>query len=352
MELTGPELRQLNQALGRAYMPTTFAQMLLYYTNRPLQNYAAIGTPMPTILFDVTTAAQAEGWLTELINGARQDRPRSEDIAAFAERIGVSSLVPELEARIRTELAYLDIASFLDNLTRIESQVGQVAVAEGPTGTGFLLGPDVLMTNHHVLAPVIAGTRQPQHVTIRFDYRKATDGSELPGKKFSLAESADWLLDSSPPLPGPGGAPAANDRQLDYALVRLKEQAGSDEVRIDETSAPVARGWVAMPDPVPDLAADAPLSIVQHPEGGSLKLALESKSVVGLVADGVRLRHRTNTDPGSSGSPCFNDAWKLVALHNAADPARPPTWNEAVPMTEIRSQLAARDKLGLLGSTA
>jgi V8-like Glu-specific endopeptidase len=30
-----------------------------------------------------------------------------------------------------------------------------------------------------------------------------------------------------------------------------------------------------------------------------------------------RLQYTTDTLPGSSGSPVFNDAWKVVALHHA-----------------------------------
>lgn len=349
MDVSGAELKKFNDALGKAFTPDTFERMLEYHAERRLQDYASKSDPMPTITFEVSTAARGEGWLVDLIDAARQALPRNEVFAAMAAQIGVSSLAPELEARIRQDLRYLDIASFLASLTAIESQVCKVEVAAGPSGTGFLLGPDVMMTNHHVLAPVIAGTREPRHVSVRFDYRKASDGSELPGKTVALAASGAWLLDASPPLPSPGAAPTANDRGLDYAVVRLDEPSGRDQVRLAGDGAGLERGWVAMPDPVPELAADAPLAIVQHPEGGALKLAMETQSVIGLTENGVRLRHRTNTEPGSSGSPCFNDAWALVALHCAGQNAAHPDWNEAVPMTEIRSQLEARNTLELLG---
>ena len=32
------------------------------------------------------------------------------------------------------------------------------------------------------------------------------------------------------------------------------------------------------------------------------------------------LYYRTDTEPGSSGSPCFNDPWELVALHHSGVP--------------------------------
>jgi hypothetical protein len=350
--LKGKELQALNDALGDAFNPDTFQQMLMYYTDRELENYASKWDTMPTITFRVTTAAQAEGWLPELINAARQSRPRSEQFAAFAERIGISSLSPAFEAKIRQDLTYIEIAPFLEELTAIESRVCKVEIAESGSGTGFLVGPDVAMTNHHVLAGVIDGARKSEHVVLRFDYRKAADGSELPGKEFGLAKSDEWLLDASPPFPVDTAlSPSANGKYLDYALVRVEGQPGNDQVRIDASGSGVSRGWIGLPDPVPELRADAPLFIVQHPEGASLKLALESKSILGLVEEGTRVRHRTNTDPGSSGSPCFNEGWKLVALHCAGDRAANPQWNEAVPIAEIGKQLEQRGKTALLSAS-
>lgn len=43
------------------------------------------------------------------------------------------------------------------------------------------------------------------------------------------------------------------------------------------------------------------------------------------------IRYRTNTLPGSSGSPCFSQGWDLVALHHNGDPEFwTPTYNAAI----------------------
>ena len=44
-----------------------------------------------------------------------------------------------------------------------------------------------------------------------------------------------------------------------------------------------------------------------------MKLALDTQAVVGLNGNGTRIRYRTNTDPGSSGSPVVGD-WDSVGL--------------------------------------
>ena len=58
------------------------------------------------------------------------------------------------------------------------------------------------------------------------------------------------------------------------------------------------------------------VNIIQHPYGGPKKVALRNN----LVYDSnfPKLRYFTDTDHGSSGSPVFNDAWEVVALHRAS----------------------------------
>jgi Trypsin-like peptidase domain len=82
-----------------------------------------------------------------------------------------------------------------------------------------------------------------------------------------------------------------------------------------------ARGCLQVPDRAYDFAPGTPLFIVQHPKGAPLKLALDTNAVIGLNGNGTRVRYRTNTDKGSSGSPVFDQNWNLVALHHSGDPS-------------------------------
>jgi hypothetical protein len=83
-----------------------------------------------------------------------------------------------------------------------------------------------------------------------------------------------------------------------------------------------------------------------------LKLALDTEAVIGVNDSGTRVRYRTNTDEGSSGSPCFDDRWNLVALHHAGDPKFAPLYhpeyNQGIPFAAIRALLEQRNKLDLL----
>jgi V8-like Glu-specific endopeptidase len=83
-----------------------------------------------------------------------------------------------------------------------------------------------------------------------------------------------------------------------------------------EDSLPPLDSWGKL-----ELSSDPPpgvgehVVIIQHPGGGAKQIALTANQVVNLFEH--RLQYTTDTLPGSSGSPVFNDAWKVVALHHA-----------------------------------
>jgi endonuclease G len=56
------------------------------------------------------------------------------------------------------------------------------------------------------------------------------------------------------------------------------------------------------------------VSIIQHPQGGPKQVALTANQVVNIFEH--RLQYTTDTMPGSSGSPVFNDDWKVIAIHH------------------------------------
>jgi endonuclease/exonuclease/phosphatase family metal-dependent hydrolase len=79
-------------------------------------------------------------------------------------------------------------------------------------------------------------------------------------------------------------------------------------------------------------------SIIQHPAGRRKEVALHNNEVI-RVKDTV-IHYRTDTEPGSSGSPVFNNRWQLVALHHAGwtEPGGRAT-NEGVRISAIAARL-------------
>ena len=81
-----------------------------------------------------------------------------------------------------------------------------------------------------------------------------------------------------------------------------------------------------------------PLFIVQHPLTAPLKLALDTDAVIGLNGNKTRVNYRTNTEPGSSGSPTFDQNWDLVALHHGFEAGQ----NQGIPFDAILSLVQTR----------
>ena len=82
---------------------------------------------------------------------------------------------------------------------------------------------------------------------------------------------------------------------------------------------------------------DARLNILGHPKGLDLRISLQDNKIIDVGEKYVH--YRTPTDPGSSGSPVFNQKWELVALHHAASTKKQA--NEGVRMDVIINAISS-----------
>ena len=162
------------------------------------------------------------------------------------------------------------------------------------SGTGWLLSPDLLVTNHHVLnarlqhEPDAAEEdlrRQAAGTVVQFDF----DAAGISGTEVTVERLEAW-----DPL----------DR-LDFAVLRLATPI------VDR--APLQL-W---PHRLTHMEGDyRPVNIIQHPRGEPKSVAFRNNLVT--AADATTIRYFTDTDKGSSGSPVFDDAWNVVALHRGS----------------------------------
>lgn len=168
-------------------------------------------------------------------------------------------------------------------------------------GTGFLIGHGVLMTNNHVLGSIAEASVSYAEFGFE-DGAESTKVALLPGDLF------------------------ITDPELDFTIVAC-ETTGIEE----HPTIPLRR------DPAM-VAIGERVSIVQHPRARPKEIALHDNKVV-AVKDLV-VHYRTDTEPGSSGSPVFNVDWELVALHHAGwkDDAGAAT-NEGVRIATIVNRL-------------
>jgi len=257
------------------------------------------------------------------------------------------------QKQVRQVLPLIDPWAWVAQLIKNEQRVCQIEVNDVPLGTGFLVGPDAVLTNYHVLKDQIQAKSAGKRIKCRFDFRTMTNGIPSAGRIVDLPEKwSDWHLDSSPPLSDAAeqaGKPLPTADQLDHALIRLKHRFG-DEPIYDK--GPV-RGWVQMPDDAPPLTTQMPIMILQHPNAQPVKLAFDTDSVLSVNENRTRVRYATNTENGASGSPCFSVDWGLVALHHYGEPnQKPATYNQGIPIHAIHARLAKAGKADALGGMA
>jgi V8-like Glu-specific endopeptidase len=115
---------------------------------------------------------------------------------------------------------------------------------------------------------------------------------------------------------------------LDYTIVAVKPDAGKLPVEV----------WGRLQlNPNADPVPTEHVSIVQHPNGGLKQIVLTANQV--LATKPPVIHYTTDTMPGSSGSPVFNDSWHVIAIHHAEAPApfeKQSFANEGILMSAIK----------------
>lgn len=161
-------------------------------------------------------------------------------------------------------------------------------------GTGFLIAPGVLMTNHHV----ISGETDARNALAEFDYELDIDGNKKESVEFEI-------------LTNP--APIAN-QQLDFCLVAVAPTSRDSRRSLSEF------GWLPL-DPTPGKAFIGEyLTIIQHPGGERKQICVRENKLLMFDSNRDTLWYKTDTVAGSSGSPVFNNAWQVCALHHSGIP--------------------------------
>jgi V8-like Glu-specific endopeptidase len=209
----------------------------------------------------------------------------------LGEREGV-----QLQAFLRPEPEYFDVGFLMSAMSRSAS----ICAIELPPelgrggGTGFLIGADLVLTNHHVLQFTPAENLQANAASavLRFGKISATAGEAAQGHVFKL-DASQPVVKFSP------------KEALDYALLRVEEGITAvQEIKpAPFTTQRPARGMG--------------LNILQHPGDEEMKLTISGNGVVDVFPELGLVQYVTRATGGSSGAPCFNDQWQVVAIHHA-----------------------------------
>ena len=190
--------------------------------------------------------------------------------------------------------------------------VCRVNTPAGP-GSGFLIATDLLLTNYHVLPDAEAAAA----TVAEFNYQAAWGGELEPVRRFTC-----------------DAAFFHNNKELDYAIVRVNGAPGD------------LYGFVNLGQRA-DATVNDFVSIIQHPQGGPKKIAFTDNKVSAVFNDLVQ--YSTDTEPGSSGSPVFNQDWQIVGLHHRGGGLAGPDGKKYFTNEAIQIAAVVRDAASFLG---
>jgi endonuclease G len=186
--------------------------------------------------------------------------------------------------------------AFLERGRRAAQTVARVAFQGGRgLGSGFLVGQGLFLTNHHVI-PEAAAARE---LCLEFDFELDLRDNPVGRTVFALDPDLVFLTD---PVTG-----------LDFTLVGVGERlAGVRDL--------ASYGFCPLSDASDKHAIGEVVNIVQHPQGRYKEVVLRENRLVARAPEA--LHYVADTEPGSSGSPVFNNQWQPVALHHWGTPFR------------------------------
>lgn len=189
----------------------------------------------------------------------------------------------------------MDVARAVGRIHKRDSQSGKVL----DYATGFLISPRLLLTNHHVFG----SSDEARLSEVEFNYQKNKDGAWVGSEFFALQPDTFFFTDD----------------QLDFTVVAIAQTARQSGKSL------ATFGWLTLDPQIGKVSPGEYLTIIQHPSGEDKQIALRENQL--LKIDTHTLWYRTDTAPGSSGSPVFNDVWQVVALHHSGVPEKDANGN-------------------------
>lgn len=345
-----PKVReQLLEALLEGFSYDTLRQMLRLKLGVKLENEVNVNRGFRFVADDLLEIAK-DKWLDKLfLKASEYHQHGSTAINNAVTLLQISALEnvhvvnidlepanhDRLQQLIRKRIPFVNMAQFASQLEQASSRICRIEIQSNPKGTGWLVSPNLVFTNYHVVESIINGENGlgPKDVVCRFDYHR--EGSANHGRVVSVG--GQWLIDSSPYSKSDLGVagPDPTEFELDYAVLHLDENVGNEMI------AGVRRGWFEVSENAPVMSLQDIVMIPQHPQGNVLQLAFGG--IVNYNDSANRVCYDANTDHGSSGSPCFDLNMVPFALHQAIGPSGNLLVNQGVPLREIVKSLKSKN---------
>ena len=224
------------------------------------------------------------GWTPEIVTAGF---PEPLDSEGLAEAIIGGNDLENVQTLLRGYLA--------SKATGLISRTLSIGGRE-PRGTGFLVGPGLLLTNHHVLP----SSGYAAQCIVTMDDETPLIGDRLELQRFRITPDVYFA-----------------SKALDFAFVSV-------ESRNAEGKSLSSYGTLELIGTAGKAIKGEPVSIIQHASGEPKAIALRNSFVMGRVEEGIY--YTADTMPGSSGAVVMNRDWQVVALHHRTVPH--PTFRE------------------------
>lgn len=217
-------------------------------------------------------------------------------IISHNRNIQLEELPSSLEGLVGNSADFLPFSFLEEGVSRGNSVVRIEVRKQTPAGlqvlghgTGFLITQDLLMTNNHVLA----NAAMAAHSLAQFRYEIDISGSEKVVDNWELDPTSFFV--TSP------------KDELDFTIVRLKEQGGKKPAEI--------YGFVPLRAEDRVMVGER-VNVIQHPDSRRKEVVLYESNITAFFEDAF-VHYAADTLRGSSGAPVFNQQWDLVALHHS-----------------------------------
>jgi endonuclease G, mitochondrial len=206
-----------------------------------------------------------------------------ERVEKRADRLQVS---PDKMERIINGNELLPV-NFLTRGRKAADSVARISQGSTPLGTGFMVSPRLLLTNHHVLPEAARASG----CVAEFAYEVDNEGKELQAVSCELKPDAFFI----------------NDEPLDYALVALESTGAGDELS--------GFGRLKLIEDEGKALVGEFVNVIQHPAGRRKQISIRENLLTDITDN--YLVYESDTLQGSSGSPLFNDQWEVIGLHHS-----------------------------------
>ena len=253
----------------------------------------------------VLEVAQKNGWLPALALALLVNQ--QDNVSTRAQT--------KLQSLINPKLGFDDVGDITTGLLRCLRQVCLINV-DGPrgrgTGTGFLVGPHVVMTSWHVIEPLLddGQPREGSGASLSVEFDKFSGQGPT---SIHRAVADDWLVASSPCLPSEltninnaevlPEDPSMKDH-LDFAIISLRDAPGHE------------RSWVELGAAITPRTDSFPsLHILQHPSAMNQQRGTGTFTGWRPGSGEQRLLYTNNTGSGSSGGLIVDHQFRFVGIH-------------------------------------